>query len=257
MGNFEEGRMAKLHELLAVEGNLKTQAQKTAKDLKHTFETKRHLFGEKRITFTANAEGSAPVTEEQSDIQSTVRKEIEWISAIVAKAIDAGHQIDVANTQATADVIAEDGSVLLKAMPATSLLQLEHRLTEIHELVQALPTLDPAKGFALDAQRADGTYKAREVHKNRTKKLQRPLELSPATKEHPAQVQLITEDVVVGQILEQEWSALLTPVTKSDILARCDAIRRAVKQARARANEVEVDVAGNRVGKKILDYIFS
>jgi hypothetical protein len=248
--------MPKLHELLAVEGNLENQSNKTRSELTGTFEKKRHLFGEKRVTFTANTEGAQAVTEEQSDIQSTIAAEVGSICNILAKSIDASHQIDVANTLAKADVVTEDGETIAKDVPATSLLQLEKRLKEIHDLAAAIPTIDPAKGFKQDDDRPKGHFKAREVSKTRTKKIQRPLELSPATDKHPAQVQLITEDVAVGTILEQEWSSLITPATKADVLERCDALLRAVKKARAKANEQELDVAPHKIGRKLLDFIF-
>lgn len=248
--------MSKLHELLAVNKNLAGQANKAIADLTATFEKKRHLFGEKRVTFTASTEGAAPVTEEQSDIQSTIAQELSWMAGIFAKSLDVGYQIDIANTQAKADVVAEDGDVILKDVPATALLQLEKSLDEMHKLILFIPTLDPAKGFAQDPDRAPGVFKAREVTKTRTKKVQTPLVAYHATKEHPAQVHLISEDVPVGKILEQEWSSLLTPAIKSDLLDRVDVLVRAVKKARARANELDIDVAGNRIGKKIMEYIF-
>jgi hypothetical protein len=252
----KEKPLPKLHELLAVEGNLANQSNKCRGELLGTFDKKRHHFGEKRVTFTANSEGASAVTEEQSDIQTTVAKEIEWLAGIMAKAVDASHQIDMANTQARADVITEEGQTVLRAVPATSLLQLEKSLKDVHDLLNAVPTLDPAKGFQPDQDRGKHIFKARDVHKNRTKKIQRPLELSPATEKHPAQVQLITEDVVVGTILEQEWSSLITPALKSELLDRCDILLRAVKRARARANEIELDVAGNKIGKTLLDFVF-
>lgn len=248
--------MSKLHELLAVEGNLENQSNKCRTELASTFDKKRHLFGEKRVTFTANTEGANPVTEEQSDIQSTIASEINWIVGILAKSLDASHHIDVANTLAKADVVTEEGETILRDVPATSLLQLEKRLKEIHDLAVAIPTLDPAKGFQQDPQRTKGHFKAREVSKTRTKKAPKVIELSPATKEHPAQVQLITEDVPVGTILEQEWSSLITPATKADVIDRCDILLRAVKKARAKANEQEVDVTSSKIGKKLLDYVF-
>ena len=48
--------MGKLHELLAVEGSLKAQAEKVRTDLADTFEKKRHLFSEKRVTFSSSEE---------------------------------------------------------------------------------------------------------------------------------------------------------------------------------------------------------
>jgi hypothetical protein len=116
--------------------------------------------------------------------------------------------------------------------------------------------LDPAKGFKQDEHREPGIYKARETSKTRTKKTVRPMVLYEATKEHPAQVKEVTEDLPVGTILEQEWSSLITPATKADLLDRCDILVRAVRRARARANELEIDVKANKIGKKLLDFVF-
>lgn len=50
----------KLHELLAVETSLETQAKKCRTDLAGTFEKKRHLFEEKRTTFKPSGENLPP-----------------------------------------------------------------------------------------------------------------------------------------------------------------------------------------------------
>jgi hypothetical protein len=248
--------MAKLHELLAVDANLKGQAQKCRTELQSTLEKKRHLFAQKLVTFTPLAEGAQAETREQSDIQTTVKKEVEWLSNIIKKAVDASYAIDIANTTAKADVVLEEGTTLLKDVPATALLQLEKRVKEISEFIHTIPTLDPAKGFEQDPDREAGIYKAREVLKSSTQKVQEPLTLSPATKEHPAQVQLVTKDVKVGTIQELEWSSLITPALKADLLERSEALFRAITQARSRANDIEVDAKANRIGKKLLDYVF-
>src|SRR3990167_3611904 len=175
--------MAKLHELLAAEGTAKTQADKCRSDLLNTFDKKRHLFGEKVVTFQPNADGAAAVTEEQSDLQSTVRMELKWIADMWAKALDAAYQIAESNMGARADVVLDNGTILFREVPATALLELEKRAGEAHALVSAIPTLDPAKGFRPDADRGGGISKAREVTKTRTKKTIRPIVKYEATKE--------------------------------------------------------------------------
>ena len=249
--------MSKLHELLAVDANLKGQAQKCRTELQSTLEKKRHLFAQKLVTFTPLAEGAPAETREQSDIQTTVKKEVEWLSNIIKKAVDASYAIDVANTTAKADVVLEDGTTLLKDVPATALLQLEKRVKEVSEFIHTIPTLDPAKGFEPDTSREAGIYKAREVLKSSTQKIQEPLTLSPATKEHPAQVQLVTKDVKVGTIQELEWSSLITPALKADLLERSEALFRAITQARSRANDIEVDAKSHKIGKVLLGYVFT
>lgn len=247
--------MAKLHQLLATDASQKGQAQRVRLELQNTFEKKRHLFEEKRVTFTPNTENAAPVTEAQSDIQSTVRSEVAWLNNILTKALDAAYAIDIANTQAKADVVL-DGEVLAKAVPATALLQLEKRIKEVQEFLRTIPTLDPAKGFTADKDKGVGVYVARDVRKNRTSKETIPLVLYPSTDKHPAQVEKIVKDVTIGTILEQEWSALITPALKAELLERAENLARAVATARSKANDQEIDTAANKVGAALLGYIY-
>lgn len=247
--------MAKLHEVLAVRGQLKGQAESTRTDLGATFKSKRHLFEEKTVTFRPSEEGAESKREEQKDLQSTVMKELNWIAGIVSKYIDVSYQIECGNTSARADIILEDGTVILKGVPTTALLELEKRSGEIQDLIKAVPTLDPAKGFSIDINRGSGDiFKARDVTKTRTKKVIQPLVLYPATVQHPAQTKEISVDIEVGTLLEQEWSGLITPAAKASMLERAEELTRAITQARQRANEVEVPAA-MEVGKKLFNYV--
>lgn len=248
--------MSHLHELLAVESSLENQATKVRGELLATFDKKRHLFSEKRVVYTPNTEGGQAQVETQSDLQSTVVKELAWIQPFLSKSLDASYQVAEANTSARADVILEDETVLLTAVPATALLELEKRMGEIQALIVGIPTLDPALGFQPDGSREAGVYQARPVTKRRTKKDKRVIVLYPATPEHPAQTQLIDEDTVTGTIQEQEWSGLITPARKADLLARVEMVSRAVRRARSRANEQAVDTT-KRIGSKILSHIFA
>lgn len=249
--------MTKLHALLAVYENLKGQASKVRSELQGTFKGKRSLFEGRRKTFTSNDEANtAPVTEDQQEIQSTVKKELDWIQPYLARFYDVAYQIDVANTLATADIETEDGTVLVASVPATTLLQFEKRVQELREFIEAIPTLNPEKSFVPDQEKGDGFYKAREIVKTRTKKTKTALVLYPHSDKHPAQTQLIDEDVPIGTILEQEWSALLTPALKADLVDRAEILYRAVTRARSKANEQEIDVKDKKIGKKLLDFVF-
>lgn len=247
--------MTKLHELLAVESNLEGQANKCRTELANTFEKKRHHFEEKKVLFESNEENVPPVVETQSDIQTTVKSEFNWIQGHLSKLYDASLQVAEANTRAKSDVVLEDGTVLLKNVPATALLELEKRLVDVKNLVSVAPTLDPTKGFVADNNRGDGYYVAREVVKNRTKKTNRPIVLYQATDKHPAQTQLVQEDVVVGRIKEQEWSSMLTVDEKAKLLERVEELTRSVRRARSKANDVEVN-NDLKLGNKLLNYVF-
>jgi len=248
--------MSKLHELLAVESNLRTQAEATRSDLMNTFEKKRTHFTEQIVTFHPYAEGKAPTEENRLSIQTTVRKELDWISEKIAKAMDTAHQIDVANRTAKADVVLDDGTIVLKDVQATSLLQLEKRIKEIHDLVATIPTLDPAKGFGLDMDRGADIFRAHDVTKERTEKQFDWKVMVAATDKHPAQVKELMLDKPVGRILQQEWSSMITVAAKGDMLDRSEALLRAVRKARARANEIDVDVKADKIGDKVLGFVF-
>lgn len=247
--------MTKLHELLAVNNSLEGQTAKCVADLKETFSKKHHLFSERTVTFQPNTEGAPAVNEEQLDLQTTVPKELEWIGGFLSRLLDADHSINEANTQARADLTLEDGTVLASRLPATSLLELEKRLKWLHELLSVAPTLDPAKGFGPDPDRGIGVYRAREISRMRTSKQATPIVLYEATDKHPAQVQLINQDVPTGTIRQLEWSGMLTPAEKAAMLDRCEVLTRAVKRARSRANECPIEPS-SRIGATLLDFVF-
>jgi hypothetical protein len=245
----------KLHELLPIESSHETQAAKVKADLANTFEKKRHLFEEKRTVFTPSQEGAPAVTETQSDLNTTVLDQLDELTPFLVKSLDASYQVAVANTKAQADVVLDDGKAILKGVPATALLELEKRVASILELLKAIPTLDPAKGYLPDGQKTGkGVYKARDVRKVRTRKTFVPLVLAAATKEHPAQVKEGWEDLPIGHISEQEWSGLLTPADKSKLIDRAEEVCRAIRSARARANEQEVDKTA-KIGAALLKHI--
>ncbi len=246
----------KLHELLAIDGSAKAQADKTRTELMATFKNKTHLFTEKTKSFKPDDENMQAAVEEQLDLQTTVKGELKWISEFLIKSMDISYQVAEANTFARADVLMEDGSTLLSQLPATALLELEKRVRELQDFVKAIPTLDPAKGFRADPARGEGIYKAREDVQTRTKKTAKPLTLAPATDKHPAQVQLITEDVPVGKITTLEWSGLITTADKGNMIARCEELARAVKQARSRANDADLKASDNKTGAKVIGYVF-
>lgn len=249
-------RERKLHELIVERDQLRGQSDAARTDLINTFKNKRHLFEEKRITVQPVAEGAPQVVEAQSDIQTSIASELDWIANLWAKSLDVNAFVDEGNMLARADVILDDGTVIYENLPATQLLDLAKRAGELQELIKTIPTLDPAKGFALDADKPDGTYKARDVRKVRTKKVFVPLVLSPATDKHPAQVKESFEDVVAANVVEQEWSGLITPKLKGEMLERVEELRRAIQTARQRANEQAVNTNGKPISTTMFGYVF-
>ena len=248
----------KLHEILSIQNGLENQVSKVRADLLATFEKKRHLFEEKRLDFTPTVEGEQAAVESQSDLQSTVSKELTWIQGHLTKRIDAEFQISETNTKARADIVLDDNqdTILAKDVPATALLELEKRIAEVKSLIMAVPTLDPAKGFTPDPNRGEGIYKAREIIKDRTRKTPKVIIKYEATKEHPAQTELVHVDIPIGKLRETEWSGLISPAEKAVLLDRAEMVERAVRRARSRANDCEVDTS-KKIGANLLKYVFN
>lgn len=161
-------------------------------------------------------------------------------------------QKDFANCTALADVEV-DGQVLLTEAPATYLLFLEKQLTDLHTFVEKLPVLDPAEEWTWDADQ--GVYRTKPALTARTKKVQKPLVLYPATAEHPAQTQIITEDIVAGTWETTRYSTAVPVTKKAALVQRVQKLQHAVKFAREKANMV--DAPKQEVGAKILGWIFA
>lgn len=254
--------MAKLHELLAVNGSLEGQAAKCLADLKKTFQEKVTHFTQRQVEFhpseVKSGETAPQITvEEQLKLQSKVKDELKWISDYLIKAVDSSHQVNVGNTLGRADVVLDDGTVMLKDVPGITLLELEKIISDQWKsMLMAAPTLDPAKGFEPDESQGGGIWKSRTITRTKTAKKQIPIVLYEATDKHPAQTQLITEDVPIGTVVTQEWSGMITPAEKAELLNRCEILYRAVRKARSRANEIDVDTsAANRIGAVLWNYI--
>lgn len=259
MSSSTTSRPVTLHEQLAAKDQLEAQAAKCRTQLTATFSSKRHLFEEKRKSFTPTVEGYQPESAIESTLQSTVKEELDWITPFLAKGLDASLQVAEANTQARADIVLENGQLIATGVPATALLELDKRIAEVKVLVEAIPTLDPAKGFQLDTDHAKaqfGVFKAREVRKPRTAKTKEVLELAPATEKHPRQVQVLDVDKQIGTIEEQEWSGLITPAAKADLIDRVEILARAIKAARSRANNVAVD-RSRAYGAALIGYVLT
>jgi hypothetical protein len=132
------------------------------------------------------------------------------------------------------------------------LLFLEKQLTDIRTFVGNLPVLDPAESWSEDKN--SGLYRTEPTSTHRTKKVQKPIVLYPATPEHPAQTQIITEDVIVGFWSQVKQSGAIPRPQKLIILDRVERLLKAVKEAREAAN-IQEEVKTPDIGAAIFGYL--
>ena len=88
----------------------------------------------------------------------------------------------------------------------------------------------------------------------KTKKVPRNHVKAEATEQHPAQVEVYYEDVVVGYWRTVKFSGSLPARRVNELLERVERLQQAVKFAREEANNTEV--SDQKIGEKVLQYLF-
>lgn len=242
--------MAKLHELLAVEGDLKSRAVAALQSLAGTFTNAVGKFNGTSRTYTPATDGGDRFQSEVKDVATTVKAELAefektfsgWLNVVVQK--------EQTNGQTKAAVKIGDETILPE-LSAPALLNLEARLAQLRELYEAAPVLDAAEQWVIDPQTE--LYVTGEKVTYRTKKVPVRFVKYEATDKHPAQVDVLQEDVRDGTWVTVLKSGALSAVTKRKILSRLDELALAVKQARQRANDI--DASNIRVAEAIFAYI--
>lgn len=241
--------MGKLHELLAVEGDLKSRSQQAKSQIiKLSTDGTSRLLG-KVITYQL-AEGEDERVPEVTELSTTVQGELSLFLDVFGKWLDVALQKEITNREASADIIVDD-KTLFEDLPATALLNLESKLAEIRSVYEAIPTNDSAERWEWDEGREH--YISAERVTYITKKVPKVLVLYEATEEHPAQTESFHEDVRIGTRTTTLHSGMLSPKEKRERLGRIDKLLRAVKQARQRANDI--DVKEESIAKMLFDYI--
>jgi len=245
--------MAKLHELLAVEGDLEGTYKGILQETETQF-TKHpdRYWGQNQRTelFDANAPTEA---DDHKEMDDTVNDKLEYSTGHIVRYLDAVLQKEATNQTAKADLIV-DGEVLAKDVPATFLLGLETRLKHIRKIYESIPTLQPGIKWEMDETQGKNVYKmAFPEEKFRTKKIIKNHVKTEATKEHPSQVETYTEDEKVARVITDKWCGMITPAEKSELLGRFDVLLRAVKKARQTANGAEV--IDTKIGGSLFKYI--
>lgn len=242
--------MTKLNQLIAIEKGVKAGAQRTLTDAYHAIQKTPLLSGISR-TYQPKDDDGDKLPPESTLVQVKVDEILDDVSVALTRLLDVVLTKDTTNRTAAADVVV-DGDVLIKNAPVTYLLWLEKQLIDLHTFVAKLPTLDPADEWDFDA--AAGVWRAKPVETTRTKKIPRNWVRADATKEHPAQVDVYHEDVIVGTWTTVKFSGAVPATRVGEILERVSKLTDAVKFAREEANGV--DVADVHAGAKIFGYLF-
>lgn len=241
--------MTKLCQIVAIEKGIKNTSNVAItaayKDLQ-----KSALFSGISRTYEPKDEDGEKFPSESQKVQRRSEELLKFTADTMTKYWDITATKDTANTHAKADVVV-DGQTLLKQVPVTSLLFLEKQLGDLATMLKTIPVLDPAESWKRDD--ASDCYVTEPSFSSKTKKVPKAFVKVAATKEHPAQVDTFTEDVVIGTWKAIKFSGAMPQKRVTEILERVTKLQAAIKFAREEANGVQVvDV---HVGKDMFGYL--
>lgn len=251
--------MPKLHEVIAVRDDRKHAATKFISEATTTFSKRGDHFDAERSVFEPISEDySNEITElKNTDMVTTVRDKLDFVEKGVVNFLDVLFQQESANTDAKANIIidTDDGGEieLIKDVPAVYLIQLEGYLDELMKMYAAIPTLDPKISWVADDTTPNVWRQSKPIESQKTKMTMKPIVMYPATEQHPAQTQLIKENIYIGKTVKTASTGRFSPRQKSEILGRFDRLLEAVKKARSRANSAEAPK--KKIGKAIFNYL--
>lgn len=242
--------MPKLNQIIAVANGKKSQAQSELTRVHHALQKSDIMAGISRSYRPKDEEGER-LPPESKQVQFTAAQGIRDACRALLELFDVVATQDATNCMAKANVVV-NGQTVLADVPVTHLLFLEKQLVDLHTFVDKLPTLDPAERWTYDP--ASGVYRTEPFETTRTKKVPKNHVKYEATKEHPAQVEVFYEDVIVGTWSTTKFSGAVPADEKRAMLDRVRKLQEAVKFAREEANNNEVKDA--KTGKAVLEYIF-
>lgn len=248
--------MPKMNQILAI---VKGEKEKTYRDLTkahHGLQKKEMLSGISKTYRSKDADGEV-FPDESTRVQTRAHRAIEQTGDVLSRFWNTVAIRDWTNCEARANIVLNPGTdeqrVLIENVPATYLLWLEKQLDDMYTFVSKLPVLPADEVWEFD----DGQdcFRSPSFESAKMKKITRPLVKYEATKEHPAQVELVTEDQVIGYWTTTKYSGALPAKRVEELKTRVKALQRAVKFAREEANSV--DAKHQEVASKIFGFLFA
>lgn len=242
--------MRYLNQVIATLAGEKTRCKDTITAIYHKLQKPGLLSGLSRRYRPKDEEGEALPGEDQQ-VQYTVQEAIAAACAAMTRLADLTVTLDATNQAASGDIVV-DGTVIVSGVPVQTLLFLESRfLVDLRTLIEKIPVLDPATTWTTGT---DGVSRSAEVQTVRTKKTPIRFEKAPATERHPAQVEILYEDVVAGYWTKVDFSGAIPQQTKTRYLQRIAELIDAVKAAREYANMSPAREA--TIGKQLCEHVF-
>jgi len=242
--------VTKLNQVIAIEKGVKGRHASEIGEV-YKLAQKPALFNGQTRTYLKLKEDGEDLPQERQIVQVASSDILRRVQRSSTELVDLEYVKDKTNCIAKATVVVEGVTVVADA-PVSYLLFLEKQLTDLKTFIASIPALDNAEEWEKDPH--SGLYKSKETKTHRTKKVQRPIVKYDATEHHPAQTEMITDDVLVGHWATVKQSGAMPVTERNAMVERVEKLLNAVKEAREEANMHEA-VATAHVGQKIFGYV--
>lgn len=239
-----------LNKILAVEKGIKQRANTAVTEL-HKVAQQPTLFNGHTKTYEKKVEDAVQQPPQSQKVAYRADEVIASVQRTLTELFDVTASKEYGNQTARADLIV-DGTAILTGVPATYFLFLDKQLTDLRTFVDKIVELDPAVDWTPDPN--SGLFRSNEVRTHHTNKVTEHLVIVPATEHHPANVQPVSKDVVVGEWATTRHSGAIPATQKKKMLERIQKLLDAVKVGLEQANMTPV--ADVKTGNAVLNYIF-
>lgn len=251
--------MAKLFELLAIERSKTAAAAKLIEETIAKFSKEPFFSGHiKTLSMIVDSPENRAIEDANKDMRelpTTVIETLEYLCKFWAEAEDVIYAKNKSNQIANSDLIFR-GNVIVENVPVDELLGLESRLEVLRKLCDRMPTLDASKKWIPVDSGRKGEYRVEEPEvTSKTEKNMTAVVLYAATDKHPAQIEKVSKDEVVGTFKRILYSGAATSKQKANLISTMDELLVAVKQARMRANSVEA--SKEKIGSTLMGILLS
>lgn len=236
--------MTKLHEILAAEKTVKDQNKVLLDNTLTKFKKSENYFRgyTKTLKMIADSDENKAIEEaarEDKPVITNVYETLDYLFSFWAKNEDFQAQKNEANTRAVS-YLEFRGQRLLENVPVDELLGLLDRLGGLRSVLLEAPSIDSSRTWEQGAVKYTWRATADDVG-TKTEKRLTPIVMSPATDKHPAQIEKVVNDVVIGKTTTRKSSGELTAQQKADLLAAIDELISEGNKARSRCNEIDVN----------------
>jgi hypothetical protein len=241
--------MPKLCQIIAIVEDVKGQTKTKLTAAYHKLQQTKLLFGISR-TYAPLHEDGVKLPAESTLVQVLAKNVVDETAKYTQILFDICATRDWGNCEASADVVV-DGKVLLTKAPVPFLLFLSKQLEDLHTFVEKLPVLDPSEAWSWDT----GTDCYRTQGRQTIKTSKKPVAFVKvqATKEHPAQVDIVQQDIAEGTWSEVKFSGALPASTVIELVSRVEKLQAAVLFAKEEANSIAVS---DKSTKPMFDFLF-